>query len=236
MNKRVSLTALQIDKLIRQGKAGQYAAGDNLYLSISKGKTASWLFRFKLDKKSYWMGLGSVNAYNTLSRKRAEAQKLKAMVADGINPLEVKRREKEERIREAERAEEEAERKLITFRTCAAACIASKEPGWKNKKHVQQWRNTLETYAFPVIRDMHPADIDNTHILEILKPIWTAKTETATRVRTRIESVLFYAAALKYRSSENPAQWRGKPGGPAAKAGRHGKSQWGCQAPSSFAL
>jgi integrase len=96
-----------------------------------------------------------------------------------------------------------------TFKSCADALIASKAPGWRNKKHAQQWQNTLRDYVFPFIGRLHPSDVTLAHIKAILTPIWTTKTETANRVRQRIEAVLDWASVHELRSSENPARWKG---------------------------
>jgi integrase len=95
------------------------------------------------------------------------------------------------------------------FRECAESYIAAHEAGWRNATHRQQWRNTLETYVYPVIGKLPVQDIDTPLVLKVLEPIWRDKTETANRIRGRIESVLDYAKAREYRSGENPARWRG---------------------------
>jgi integrase len=97
----------------------------------------------------------------------------------------------------------------MTFRTAAAAMIEAKRPGWRNAKHAAQWSATLETYAYPKLGTLDVQAIDTTAVLEVLRPIWTTKTETASRVRQRIEAVLDYATAVKARTGENPARWRG---------------------------
>lgn len=97
----------------------------------------------------------------------------------------------------------------ITFEWCARTYVAAQEAGWKSKKHSKQWISTLEDYAFPVIGPLHPRDITLEHALRILKPIWTTKTETATRVRGRIESILDWAEHRNHRSGKNPAGWKG---------------------------
>jgi integrase len=203
------LGVLQIEKLIKQGKKGAYSVGGGLYLSISKGNTVSWLFRYKINGKARWKGLGPYNSANTLKKMTRKAEVCKAMLSDGIDPIEAARDEKADTAGKTLEAQREALLDRMTFKVCALEYIESKKSGWKNKKHAQQWTNTLTTYAFPVIGDMPVNQIDNTHVLAILTPIWTTKTETATRVRTRIELVLSYAAALKYRSGANPALWRG---------------------------
>jgi integrase len=96
-----------------------------------------------------------------------------------------------------------------TFESCAKKYIAAQEPGWKSRKHGKQWLSTLETYAFPVIGNLHPNAITTEHVLKILTPIWSTKTETATRVRGRMQSVLDWTAHRGYRSGKNPAAWEG---------------------------
>ena len=83
------------------------------------------------------------------------------------------------------------------------------EAGWKNDKHVTQWRNTLATYAYPELGKRPVQTIDTGHVLKVLEPIWATKPETASRVRQRIEAVLDWASARGYRSGDNPARWRG---------------------------
>ena len=97
----------------------------------------------------------------------------------------------------------------VTFKEAAATYIAAKEPEWKSDKHAQQWRNTLEQYAYPVIGNILVCDVEQSHVLRILEPIWLTKTETATRIRGRIENVLDWAKARGFRKGENPARWRG---------------------------
>ena len=97
----------------------------------------------------------------------------------------------------------------MTFRQCAEAFIEARKGGWKNAKHAQQWTNTLETYAMPIIGNLPVQAIDVALVDKVLSPIWQAKTETAGRVRGRIESVLDWATTRGYRQGENPARWRG---------------------------
>jgi integrase len=97
--------------------------------------------------------------------------------------------------------------KVVTFRFCAATYIAAQAPGWKSGKHAKQWTSTIEQYANPVIGDLDVALVSNEHLLEILRPIWSTLTETATRLRGRIESILDWAKFKGYRSGDNPARW-----------------------------
>src|SRR5262249_7713188 len=99
--------------------------------------------------------------------------------------------------------------RVVTFKQCAETYIAAHEAGWRNPKHRQQWRNTLETYVYPVIGDLPVQDIDTPLVLKVLEPIWQDKTATASRIRCRIEIILDWAKFREYRSGENPARWRG---------------------------
>jgi hypothetical protein len=95
------------------------------------------------------------------------------------------------------------------FKDCALTYIEGQAPGWKSHKHAAQWRSTLEAYAYPEIGDMEVASIETCHVVTVLKPIWHTKTETATRVRGRIEAVLDWCRHKGYRQGENPARWEG---------------------------
>ena len=106
-------------------------------------------------------------------------------------------------------ASQEAATRAITFRTVGDLYLAAHASGWRNPKHRQQWRNTLSTYASPVIGRLPVADIDTDLVMRVLEPIWTNKPETAGRVRGRIESILDWAATRGHRTGENPARWRG---------------------------
>ena len=98
---------------------------------------------------------------------------------------------------------------IPNFRDCALEYIDIHRHGWKNAKHVSQWRNTLETYAFPALGDSPVDSIDTENVLDVLRPIWHEKTETAKRIQGRIENILDYSSAKKFRDSENPSRWRG---------------------------
>jgi integrase len=99
--------------------------------------------------------------------------------------------------------------KLLTFRAAAEALIEAKRPGWRNAKHAAQWTATLATYVWPKLGGLDVPAIDTAAVLEVLRPIWTVKPETASRVRQRIEAVLDYATAIQARAGDNPARWRG---------------------------
>ncbi|TPN28364.1 DUF4102 domain-containing protein [Mesorhizobium sp. B2-3-3] len=202
------LSAVEVAK---KSKPGTYGDGGGLYLQVTKSTskkasegevTKSWLFRFMLAGKARSMGLGDIQTFN-LKEARERAREARQKVTDGIDPIE-QRNEKEKKA--AVRAEDA---KRVTFKQASERYIAAHKAGWKNAKHAEQWKNTLETYAWPTIGDLPVAKVETAHIMQILEPIWTEKTETASRVRGRVEMVLDWATARHYRSGDNPARWRG---------------------------
>jgi len=191
------LSAIQAKKL---SKPGWYLDGDGLYLQVSPTGSKSWVFRYTSGGRERRQGLGALNTISLAAARKAalECRKLRSK---GIDPLENKR--------ELEREERLAKNNGITFKECSLAFIESNKAEWKNRKHETQWRNTLETYAYPTVGDIAVKDIDTDMVLGILEPIWATKTETATRVRQRIENVLDWAKARDFRTGENPARRRG---------------------------
>jgi integrase len=140
-----------------------------------------------------------------LKDARTKAAELHAMVKNGIDPLS----QRETNAAADRAATAAAQARLKTFKQVAAAYVAAHEAGWTNAKHRDQWTSTLETYAYPAMGDLAVADVDTGHVMQVLSPIWATKTETATRLRGRIESVLDYAKVMGWRSGSNPALWRG---------------------------
>lgn len=177
-------------------KPGYHADGGGLYLQVSDSGTRSWIYRYTSGQRRREMGLGAYPDV-TLKAARDKAAECRAMRGSGKDPLEEKR------------AALAAERGTVTFREAAELYIAAHAPGWRNAKHKAQWPNTLKAYAYPVFGDLSVKAVDTPLILKVLEPIWTTKTETAKRLRGRIESVLDWATVRKYRSGENPARWRG---------------------------
>jgi integrase len=139
------------------------------------------------------MGLGSFPDVD-LANVRIRASEYRNLAKEGIDPIEARKIEAE---------------KVPNFTVCAAQFIRARRRGWKNAKHARQWVSTLKTYARPIIGSKQVDVIDTKHILEILTPIWRTKTETAKRIQSRIENILNFATAHKYRDAPNPAQWRG---------------------------
>jgi integrase len=146
------------------------------------------------------MGLGSLALYG-LQEARGKALDARRLRHEGIDPIETRRANRLRERLEAARA--------MTFRQCAESYIASHRAGWRNPKHAAQWEATLTTYAYPAIGTLPVQAIDTGLVCKVLEPIWTAKPETAGRVRGRIEAILDWAKARDYRAGENPARWRG---------------------------
>jgi integrase len=146
------------------------------------------------------MGLGSLRAV-PLSVAREKAAECRALIADKIDPIEARER--------AWRLGLDTANQTISFEEAANRFIDAHKASWKNEKHASQWRNTLETYAFPVAGKVAVSEISTQIVLQIIEPIWSSKTETANRVRGRIERILNWATVIGYRSGENPARWRG---------------------------
>jgi len=198
------MNRLSASTVASKRRAGKYHDGGGLHLKVqintSGSITKSWLFRFYRGGREVWMGLGAIYDVS-LADARAKARKCRDLLGEGKNPLLERNRDRmEARLAEA---------RSVTFEDCAEAFLASHEAGWRNDKHRGQWRNTLETYAYPVIGKLPVAEIDVALVRRILDPIWYTKTETATRVRQRVEKVLDYASASQYRAGENPARWQG---------------------------
>jgi integrase len=179
---------------------GYYLDGRGLYLQVRNETSKSWLLKYSIDKHPRAMGLGSAFDFS-LAEARAQRDELRKLIKRGIDPLERKAAEKQAKKVEAAKA--------ITFRAAAARLIASKRKGWKNEKHAGQWSATLETYAYPVIGDLPVQAVTTGLMMKILDPIWSEKTETASRVRGRIESIINSAKAYGEFIGENPARWKG---------------------------
>lgn len=185
--------------------------GAGLYLQIKasgEGVAKSWLYRYQVNGRRRWYGLGGYPAVSA-SKARQERDRLRKLVRGGIDPLAER-----EALGAAKRAEAEADlqrqrREAATFRTVAEDYICSKEAGWRNPKHRQQWRNTLRDYAHKVIGDLPVSEVNTNHVLSILQPVWLEKPETAKRVQGRVERILDYARTMQLREGENPARWRG---------------------------
>jgi integrase len=195
---RRTLTAAQVAAIKDDGV---HWVAPSLYMQVREQGTRSWLFRYSRNNANQWMGLGACIG-KPFSEAKDEAAMLRVVVRRGGDPIAEKRQI------EAQRAVA-MKPKAPTFEECAKQYIASHEHGWKNEKHIAQWKQTLRTYAGPVIGKKPVDEITIEDILKVLKPIWIEKPETASRLRGRLEKVLGWATAMKYRSGENPAAWTG---------------------------
>ncbi|MDP3603828.1 MAG: integrase arm-type DNA-binding domain-containing protein [Bosea sp. (in: a-proteobacteria)] len=179
-------------------KPGLTADGGGLYLQIGPTGGKSWLFRFMLKGKARAMGLGPLHTVSLAEARQAALECRKALL-EGKDPIEERKSRIEASVPDAQ----------PTFEWCATAYIKAHAPGWRNKKHAEQWQATLKTYAQPVFGERPVDQVDLGAVMRVLEPIWSTKTETASRVRGRVEAILDWAAVRGFRSGDNPARWRG---------------------------
>jgi integrase len=197
MAKVGKLTAITVSSITKRGR---YGDGGGLYLQVSQWGTKAWVFRYMVNGRARTMGLGDIETF-TLKEARNRARDARQLLADGIDPLERRQKAKEAARLEAAHT--------VTFKDAAQRYIKVFKPAWKNSKHGDQWQATLDTYANPVFGDLPVSAIDTALVMKALEPIWTTKTETASRVRGRVEAILDWAKASKFRDGDNPARWRG---------------------------
>lgn len=190
------LSAVQVRRL---GK-GLHPDGGGLYLQVIGEAGRSWIFRYWIDGRERQMGLGATHTVS-LGQAREVALEARRQRAAGLDPIEERR--KAEAVLKLERA------RNVTFDDAVVAYIASNKAAWRNDKHAKQWKSTLDTYASPRIGALPIGDIETRHVLSVLEPIWQTKTETASRVRGRIENVLDWATVYGHRAGDNPARWKG---------------------------
>lgn len=194
------LSALEVARLKPPG-LHMVGGVTGLGLQIGESQSArSWVLRYSLDGRRRDKGLGSFPEVG-LADARTAARAARAGIRLGEDPIASERA-----ARSAATAARAASK---TFSECAAAYVKAKSPEWANAKHVGQWTSTLQTYAEPIIGSLLVKDIDTPHILQILEPIWRLKTETAVRLRGRLENILDWSIARKYRPGPNPARWKG---------------------------
>jgi integrase len=198
---------LQVSELTTLGP-GFHSDGNCLYLCVERNKAGDgfnrhWVFRFERQRRLRDMGLGSLLDFGAdrqgLDFVRRLAIGNKMLLAEGTDPIEARRQQ----------AKAVAVVAVPTFEEMARQYIDSHKDEWRSAKHGKQWESTLRNYVYPVIGNISVDRIEVAHVQKVLMPIWNSKTETATRVRNRIELILDSAAALKYRQGDNPARWRG---------------------------
>lgn len=198
------LGPLEIKRLMHGGGAGNalVAVGGvaGLYLQLTPRGGKTWILRTVVGDRRRDIGLGGYPTV-TLAQAREKAREARALVERGVDPVVERKAVKARLIA--------SQRKGLTFREAVDRALASKLDGFRNEKHRNQWRSTLDNYAIPELGALPVGEIDTAAVLRVLRPIWATKTETASRLRGRIESVLSWATVAGHRSGDNPARWAG---------------------------
>lgn len=197
--KAAELSALHVRRLTTPGL--HFVGGaTGLALQVSGNGVRTWILRYTILGKRRDMGLGAYPEVE-LADARARARVARSLLADGKDPIKERQEARQKLVAEI--------RARKSFDECAREFIESKSAEWRNTKHSSQWTNTLRTYASPVVGALAVSEIELRHVKQVLQPIWTTKTETATRVRARIEAVLDWATVNDHRAGANPARWSG---------------------------
>lgn len=218
---------LDPDVIRKETRHGHYSDGGGLYLQVSKWGTRSWVFKYTLGKKATkdgklvpntrGMGLGPfveveslAKARKALAAVRDEAADLRNMVKACRDPIEERKAAKQKAVPEVV--------SVLSFKEAVDRCLARKEGEFRSDRHGNSWRRSMEMYAFPVIGDMNVAHITTQDVLRVFSQqledepgasLWEGRTETASRLRGRIEAVLSWATVAGFRSGDNPARWAG---------------------------
>jgi hypothetical protein len=213
------IARLTNDKVNAASTRGLYADGGGLYLLVGPTGAKSWVFRYRINGKLRDMGLGPTHTVGLAeARKRAQQHRLARL--DGIDPLEIKAAKRTEARLKVARA--------MTFKACTDGYMAANRAGW-GTRHAAIWEQSVVDHAYPVLGDLPVQAVDTALLMRAIEPLWNTKTETASRVRGRVEAIIDYATAMGWRSGPNPAVWRGglKPLLPAKSdcAQRHAPGQ-----------
>ncbi|MCL2591375.1 MAG: tyrosine-type recombinase/integrase [Betaproteobacteria bacterium] len=188
---------LSPSKVARITKPGKYGDGDGLYLQVTRTLVKSWLFRYQRKGIEHCVGLGPLHAVD-IEEAREKARTFRACLARGVDLM---RERPTDIIKKNENDK--------TFDECAIEYIAHHKSAWKSIKHLKQWKGSLSLYASPYFGNIAVREITTVLVLQVLKPIWAIKTETASRLRERIERILSWATIHGYREGDNPARWNG---------------------------
>lgn len=198
------LGALDIKRLVHGGGKGNsmVAVGGvtGLYVQITPNGAKTWILRMRIGERRRDFGLGGYPTV-TLAQARDKAREARAKVESGIDPVEERKSARARIIA--------SQRRGLLFSEAVDRALVSRLDAFRNEKHRKQWRSTLDTYALPVIGSMSVQDIAVHDVLRVLEPIWATKTETASRLRGRIEAVLSWATVSGHRAGDNPARWAG---------------------------
>ena len=188
-------------KIKRARKPSKLCDGGGLYIKTTETGSQSGVFRFKFHRVEHWMGLGPYHVVG-LAGLRERARECRKLLSAGISPLAYHKRAKLEAAA--------ATARTITFAQAAELYIQTHDVEMRSPKHRRQWLSSLARYVFPVFGAVPVDMVDDAMVLRALEPIWLTKSETAARVRQRIEAVLDWARARKFRATpDNPARWRG---------------------------
>jgi len=198
------LGPLDVKRLSHSGGKGNamFAVGGvaGLYMQVTPKGGKTWVLRVKVGEKRRDIGLGGFPTV-TLAQARDKARETRDQIGHGIDPVEERKAARAKLL--------QAQRRGLLFRDAVDRALAAKLDAFRNAKHRDQWRNTLETYAMPELGALSVDEIDTAAVLRVLQPIWAAKTETASRLRGRIEAVLSWATVAGHRTGDNPARWAG---------------------------
>jgi len=200
MPKKVKeMSAIEVKRLT---KPGRHAVGGipGLLLVVKDSGSTSWILRVTVGYKRRNIGLGGYPEVS-LSAAREKARAVKKKIEQGVDPVQERQARRRALIK--------AQMTEMTFAEAASRCHESKLPEFKSEKHGKDWISSINIHAIPIIGGLPVNEIELPHILTVLEPIWTEKTETATRVRQRIESILTWATVSGYRNGDNPARWKG---------------------------
>jgi len=186
-------------KIANTKTAARLADGEGLYLIVKNESSKHWVFEYQFKGARRYMGLGSARDV-TLAEARGRLSELRNLKAKGADPLKLKK--------EAQEVAALEEAKALTFKEAATRYMDTNRPHW-TANHALQWQTTLERYAYPEFGGVAVGAVDDALVLKVLEPMWASANVTATRLRGRIETVLDWAKAMKLRTGENPARWRG---------------------------
>jgi integrase len=191
------------DRTVKTASAGRHmdrtVRGLSLLVKATGGR--SWVLRYQHKGVRRDMGLGPYPEVTLAEAREIALKHRRSLKVEKVDPLAARRA--------AEAEAERAAAQVLTFKAAAEDLIASKESGWGNARHRLQWKSSLATLVYPQLGDLDVQAIDTAAVIGVLKPIWNEKTETASRVRQRIEAVLDYAKVMGRRTGENPARWKG---------------------------
>jgi integrase len=212
-----ALTVKAIERLLAAGKPGKHTDAEvrGLMLVIEGPSSAHWLLRYQRNHKVHHLGLGGVKDV-PLASARAKARRERERIADGIDPLSIKRADRE--------AQRQAEAKRLSFRQAAQRCYEAAAPGWSDPRTGDEFLGSLQRWVYPHIGAADVAAVGKDEVLRVLEQklpdrmgrgesggtFWNKRSQTADRTRQRIERVLDWAEARGFRSAgtPNPARWK----------------------------